>query len=159
MVTHIINKHLWTANKEWSSSYQVGLRPKYSPSVRKPASYKMLYTGVAVFFFFLGNYHHVKVNVRKDNVFRLIVENMSSLEACKGNGVMGVNCATQNFYLSKVVFLNCIINIFGLMGRHTSPINNILIASAIQVYLMSDLLEASCCTSHHLVVADMRDYQ
>jgi hypothetical protein len=108
---------------------------------------------------FFGSYHHVSVNVRKDNVFRLVVENMSSLEACKGNGVMGVNCATQNFYLSKALFLNCIINIFGMMGRHTIPINNILIASAIQVYLMSDLLQASCYTRHHLVVADRRNYQ
>jgi hypothetical protein len=127
------------------------------PSVRKPASYEMLYRGLAQTFF--GNYHHVYVNVGKDNVFRLIVENMSSLEACKGNGVMGVNCATQNFYLSKTVFPNCIINIFGLLGRHTSPISNVLIVSAIQVYLMSDLLEASCYTSHHLVVVGRKDYQ
>jgi len=63
----------------------------------------MLYTDLAQIFF--CSYHHVKINVRKD-IFRLIVENMSSLEACKVNGVMGVNCATQNFYLSKALFLN-----------------------------------------------------
>jgi hypothetical protein len=95
----------------------------------------------------------------KDNVFTLTPENMSSLQACNGNGVMGANCAMQNFYLSKAEFLNCIINIFGLMGRHSSHINNILIETAIQVYLMSDLLEASCYISHHVMVANRGGYQ
>ena len=45
------------------------------------------------------------------------------------------------------------------MGRHTSHINNIFMESAIQVYLMSDLLEAGCYTSQHPVITDRREYQ
>lgn len=91
--------------------------------------------------------------------FRLIVENMSSPQARNGNGVMAVNCSTLNIQFSKAVFQTCIINLFGLMGRHTNHINNILIESAVLAYFMSILLEASCYTNHHLVVADRRDYQ
>jgi hypothetical protein len=51
---------------------------------------------------YFGIYHHFKVKVMKDNVFTLTPENMSSLKACNGNGVMGANWAKLLLVKSRV---------------------------------------------------------